>query len=107
MTTAIDAQNINTDEQFVKANGIKIISGRDFHVKDTLKTLINETLCKRLGLNPKKRPGQGCTVNISTDPLAYVDVVGVMKDFNYNSLHGEVRPFMLFYNGNPGDFSIY
>src|SRR6202007_328482 len=31
---AIDAQNMDTDEKFIKANGIKIISGRDFHVKD-------------------------------------------------------------------------
>src|SRR6202000_1943831 len=45
---AIDAQNMDTDEKFVKANGIKIISGRDFLIKDSLKTLINETLCKRL-----------------------------------------------------------
>jgi putative ABC transport system permease protein len=29
-----------------------------------------------------------------------------MKDFNYNSLHGEVRPFMLFYNGDPNAFSF-
>ena len=32
MTTSIDAQNIDIDEHFVKANGIQIISGRDFHL---------------------------------------------------------------------------
>ena len=29
------------------------------------------------------------------DPEIYVEVAGVMKDFNYNSLHNEVKPFML------------
>lgn len=103
---AIDAQNMDTDEKFVTANGIKIISGRDFHVKDTLKTLINETLCKRLGLTPEKAPGTRLYSKYLDNPVTYVDVVGVMKDFNYNSLHGEVKPFMLFYNSDPNAFSF-
>jgi len=103
---AIDAQNMDTDEKFVKANGIKIIAGRDFHIKDTLKTLINETLCKRLGLKPEKAPGTRLYSQYLNGPVSYVDVVGVMKDFNYNSLHGGVRPFMLLYNGDPNAFSF-
>lgn len=102
---AIDAQNMDTDDKFIKTNGIKIISGRDFHVKDSLKTLINETLCKRLGLDPMNAPGTRLYSQYLNGPVNYVDVVGVMKDFNYNSLHGEVRPFMLFYNGDPSAFS--
>lgn len=104
-TAAIDAQNMDTDDKFIKTNGIKLISGRDFHVKDSLKTLINETLCKRLGLDPMKAPGTRLYSQYLNGPVNYVDVVGVMKDFNYNSLHGEVRPFMLFYNGDPNAFS--
>ena len=48
--TATDAQNITTDEYFVKANGIKLISGRDFRLYDSGKVLVNETLMKRLGI---------------------------------------------------------
>jgi putative ABC transport system permease protein len=104
--TAIDAQNMYTDEKFVKANGIKLVSGRDFRVKDSLKTLINETLAKRLGLTPEKAVGARLYSQYLNGPVSYVDVIGVMKDFNYNSLHGEVRPFMLFYNGDPNAFSF-
>ncbi len=32
MTTSIDAQNIFTEENFLKVNGIQILSGRDFHL---------------------------------------------------------------------------
>lgn len=105
-SNAIDAQNMDTDEEFVKANGIKIISGRDFQVKDTLKTLINETLCKKLGLTPQSAPGTRLYSQYLNGPVNYVDVIGVMRNFNYNSLHGEVRPFMLFYNGDPNAFSF-
>ncbi|HTD41315.1 MAG TPA: ABC transporter permease [Mucilaginibacter sp.] len=103
---AIDAQNMDTDEKFVKANGIKLISGRDFRIKDSLKTLINETLARRLGLTPEKAVGARLYSQYLNGPVSYVDVIGVMKDFNYNSLHGEVRPFMLFYNGDPNAFSF-
>jgi putative ABC transport system permease protein len=104
MTTAIDAQNMTTDEHFINTNGIKIISGRDFHIKDSLKVLINETLCKRLGFNPQNAIGQRLYTQYPPNPITYVEVAGVMKDFNYNSLHGEVKPFMLVYSNNPGDF---
>jgi putative ABC transport system permease protein len=104
-STSIDAQRMGVDEKFVKTNGIKIIAGRDFYVKDTLKTLINETLCKRLGLTPEKAPGTRLFSQYFNGSIGYVDVAGVMKDFNYNSLHDVVHPFMLFYKGNANYFS--
>jgi putative ABC transport system permease protein len=56
-TNATDVQNMSTDEHFVKANGIKIISGRDFHLYDSGKVLVNETVLRRLGLKPEQAPG--------------------------------------------------
>ncbi|MFT3826361.1 MAG: ABC transporter permease [Chitinophagaceae bacterium] len=105
MTTAIDAQNISTDEFFIKANGIKIISGRDFQLNDSGKVLINETLCKRLGFTTETAIGNRLYTEYKPDPVTYVEVAGVMKDFNYNSLHGEVKPFMLVYDPKRGDLS--
>ncbi len=97
MATAIDAQNIACDEFFAKAHGINIISGRDFRQFDSGRALINETLAKRLGLTPQTAPGTKLYSQYLPDPAFYVEVAGVMKDFNYNSLHGEVKPFMLLY----------
>jgi putative ABC transport system permease protein len=105
MASAIDAQNINTDENFVKANGIKLISGRDFRQGDTTRVLINETLARRLGLNPQTAPGTRLYSQYEPSPVTFVEVAGVMKDFNYNSLHTEVRPFMLVYDGRQSDFN--
>jgi putative ABC transport system permease protein len=58
--------------------------------------LINETLAKRQGIKPETAAG----TKLYSDKENYVEVVGVMKDFNYNSLHGEVKPFMLLYTQN-------
>ncbi len=102
-STAIDAQNIACDEYFVKANGIKLLSGRDFTKGDSNKVLINQTLAKRLNLNALTAPG--ARIYSGSSPVSFVTVVGVMKDFNYNSLHDDVRPFMLVYDGNAGDLA--
>lgn len=106
MATATDAQNIITDEFFAKANGIKIIAGRDFRIGDTTRVLINETLCKRLGLNPQAAPGTRLYTQYDPDPVTFVEVAGVMKDFNYNSLHMEVKPFMLVYRKDLRQFNV-
>ncbi len=103
-TTSVDAQNINTDENFAKANGIKLASGRDFRLNDTNRVLINETLMKRLGLNHQNAPGTKLYSQFGNNPVYVAEVVGVMKDFNYNSLHGDIRPFMLVYDNRPSVF---
>jgi len=106
-SASVDAYNMAADEKFVNTNGIKIIVGRDFDVTDTSKTLVNETLCKRLGLTPEKAPGTRLFSKYFDGTIQHFDIVGVMKDFNYNSLHGEIGPFMIFHNGNPANYFSY
>ncbi|MCO5949703.1 ABC transporter permease [Mucilaginibacter flavidus] len=103
MQTATDAQNIACDQFFMKANGIKLLSGRDFLPNDSGKVLINQTLAKRLNLNSQTAIGARLYSRYGNQPATYVTVAGVMKDFNYNSLHEDVRPFMLVYDANPAD----
>ena len=101
MPTAIDAQNIGTDQYFIKTYGIKMLSGRDFISGDSNKVIINQTLAKRLNLNPQTAPGAKLYSQYGNNPITYVTVLGVMKDFNYVSLHDDVHPFMIQYDINP------
>ena len=64
---------------------------------DSGKTLINETLCRRLGLKPETAPGTMLYTEYKPDPISSIQVIGVMKDFNYSSLHNEVKPLELDY----------
>lgn len=91
---AIDQQNLFSDENFVKTMGIKIISGRNLMAGDTGKVMINEALAKRLGLNPLKAMG----TQLFTDDARKYEIAGVMKDFNYKSLHDNIDPFMVIYS---------
>jgi putative ABC transport system permease protein len=103
MTTSINTQNIDVDEYFVRTNGIRLVSGRDFRRTDSGKVLINEALARRLGLKPETAPGTRLYEHYEPNPETYVEVAGVMKDFNYISLRSEVKPFMLVYDSHNED----
>jgi putative ABC transport system permease protein len=84
------------DEDYFKTYGLQIIAGRAFTKSDTVKEIVlNETVVGKLGFkNPNDvigkeiRPGGGRNV--------WKTVVGVVKDFNTNSLREEVKPLILF-----------
>ncbi|HTE27223.1 ABC transporter permease [Flavitalea sp.] len=80
-----------SDEYFVRANGIKLISGRDFLPTDSAKVLINESMMKKLNLNPQTAPG----TLLYDNQDRVEEIVGVMNDFNYSSLHKEVSNFLV------------
>ncbi len=90
---ATDQQNLFTDEHFVKTMGIKLTGGRELMSGDSGKVLINESMAKRLRLDPGKAMG---TMLFADDNRKY-QVAGVVKDFNYKSLHDDIAPFMIVY----------
>jgi putative ABC transport system permease protein len=101
LANAIDQQNISSDENIIKALGIQLIQGRDFHLHDSGSVIINETLAARLGLKPATAPG----TRLYTGDGSVFDIIGIMKDINYRSLHDNVAPFMVIYN--PGKDDIH
>ena len=89
-------QGVNTaflisDENFVPANGIRLVSGRNFRPTDSSRVLINETYARRLGLNPQTAPG----VRLFDSQSREAEIVGIMKDFNYSKLDSKPGNFMI------------
>ncbi|HTJ14066.1 MAG TPA: ABC transporter permease [Dinghuibacter sp.] len=80
-----------SDEYFVRVNGLHLVSGRDFDAIDSSKCLINEHYARQLGLTPATAVG----VHIYDDQKREVEIVGVMKDFNYNALYDNIENFMV------------
>jgi putative ABC transport system permease protein len=115
METAIDVRNMTVDQYFVRTMGIRLLSGRDFLPGDssrglpnggsTGEVIINESLAKRLGLDVAKAPGTMMYWEYPPTPQNSVEIVGVCKDFNYNSLRKDVDPFMLVCSPLDGDLS--
>ena len=115
MATAVDVQNMTVDRYYIQSMGLHLESGRDFLPGDsarrladggtTGKVIINETLARRLGLTVAKAPGTMIYWEYPPDPQSSVEIVGVVKDFNYNSLKLDINPFMLVYGPNEGDLA--
>ncbi len=82
---------------FFKTYGMKIIAGRDFSIShptdDSLAYIINETACRRLGWNnPQKSIGSVFKAN----GYAEGKIIGVVKNFNYESLHKKILPIVTY-----------
>jgi len=90
----VDLKQIAVDEGFIPTFGIKMAAGRNFShdIKtDSNKYIINETTVKTLGwgtaekaLNKQIKYG-----NVTGN------VIGVMKDFHFESLHQPIVPMIL------------
>lgn len=97
---------VQVDNDFIDTYQFKLLGGRkfsrEFSTDDSSSYIINEFAAKRLGWSPDEAIGK---------PLVYGDVpgtiVGVLADFNFESLHNEVSP-IIFVNTktNGRNFSI-
>ena len=93
------------DENFLGTLGIHLVKGRNFSSpSDTLHSiLVNEAMVKHFGWdNPI-----GMRVKFPGDTSGnYLEVVGVMKDFNQKSLYNPIEPLLLFYGPNGNNIQL-
>jgi putative ABC transport system permease protein len=87
---------MRVDPDFIKTFGMEILQGRDFSREMTAdfkkSVIVNETLVKELGW---KEPVGHVFSEFATEELKKPEVIGVIKDFNYASLHERVKPLVL------------
>lgn len=106
------------DHEFVSTLKLEIREGRNFtdiFGADKHKVLINERAAKELGISGKAI-GQKIIKNRGDEDEAELEVVGILKDFNFESLRQEIKPLVIEYMDdyflrdyisvrlNPGDF---
>ena len=82
------------DEDYVKTYGLHFVAGKMYERSDTAReVIINETLSKKLGVpNPSEIIGK----DIRLGRTNWKKIVGVVKDFNSNSLREDIKPLMIF-----------
>jgi len=89
------------DEDFIETLGLTLVKGRNFsnEFNDSLSLIINESTIGEFGLeNPV---GSRLYLNMDQQPVAPMTVVGVVKDFHNNSLHQNIKAFVLFSDDGP------
>jgi putative ABC transport system permease protein len=95
------ATQLMVDHEYIKTIGLTLVAGRDFSkdiLSDRQAYIINETAVRELELGTPSQ-ALGKTLSWPTwrkpDSLKTGPVIGVVKDFNYKSLHEKVEPAVL------------
>ncbi|RRB00013.1 ABC transporter permease [Larkinella rosea] len=91
------------DEDYLPTMGIKLAQGRNFSktfLSDSVGILVNEAAVKRFGW--KKPIGQQLwrIGNGNPDSHRKFTVVGVVKDFHFESMHQHIAPLVMFYGSD-------
>jgi len=93
------ATGFHVDEHYIPTFGMQMAAGRNFSpafTTDSLGMVINESAAKALGWNTNTAVGK-TIVSINSDRGNNIPfhVVGVVKDFNFKSLHEPVTPLIM------------
>lgn len=95
---AMVQQNINTiwsGEGYLETMGIELTAGRDFHKNSeadrNLRVIVNEATVKTMNWGDSALGKKITFFHGNREG----EVIGVMKDFNYNSLHNKVDPLLI------------
>lgn len=82
----------STDDQYVPMFKIPLVAGRNLYPSDTVREyLLNETAVKALGLSVMQDAiGKKATINGRPGTI-----VGVMKDFHFQSFRSEIEPLSI------------
>lgn len=96
-TVRMDGYHV--DEEYIPTLGMKMAKGRDFSremATDSSAMILNETAVKALGFNENNVIGQRVVmINSDRGTNFSYHVIGVVKDFNFRSLHDPITPLLM------------
>lgn len=99
----IDPDNFFVEPGFEEVLDVELIEGRFFKpnmLSDTSKVIVNESFVKEVGWE------NALGKKLKREPQVF-EVVGVMKDFNYQSLKSGISPMILRYGASVWDIGIW
>jgi putative ABC transport system permease protein len=107
MESTVSIQNWRVDENYIPTLGMELVSGRNFSLdfpSDSSAVILNETAVKKFNFEGDPI-GQKVYSQIMGDGNQEIyqirTVVGVVKDFNFQSMKESVSQVMLLYNEVP------
>ncbi|MEJ7646725.1 MAG: ABC transporter permease [Chryseolinea sp.] len=86
------------DENYVSTLGLSLVRGSNFsntEISESKKVLVNETAARMLG--DVGGVGEELIQNYGSNDEDRLEIIGVVKDFNVESLHSSVKPIIFKY----------
>jgi putative ABC transport system permease protein len=102
----VDGVDYHVDEEYIPTLGMQIIAGRNFSKDfptDSLGIILNETAVQSLGWNSLTAVGK-IVIRQNSDKGVNVPfhVIGIVKNFNFKSLHQAISPLFMSYQPEGG-----
>jgi putative ABC transport system permease protein len=85
------------DDQYIPTLGMKMVAGRNFSKEygtDSAGIIVNETAAKQFGWGMNALGHSITQSNNDGKPVVY-RVIGIVKDFNFRSLHERISPLVM------------
>ena len=92
----VDIHLAVTESDYLETLGIELKAGRAFSKEPTADSnsiILNEAALRQLGYNIKDAIGKKVYYQFLQETRQELQIVGVVKDFNYESLHQQIKPF--------------
>ena len=104
----ITSRAMVVDDNFIPTMGLKVVQGRGFSDKfnDSLSIIINESAIHEFHLTDPVGTQLYATAQNEESPRKYT-IIGVVKDFHYNSLHQDIKSFVLMNAAGPFQVTPY
>lgn len=93
----IKALRYDVDENYISTLGIRLAAGRNFSAQfatDSAAVILNETAARALGWGDKAI-GQAISHSNNHGEKMVYQVIGVVKDFHFRSLHESISPLVM------------
>lgn len=107
---AVSMQTWDVDEQYIPTLGMELVTGRNFSKDfptDSTGIIINEAALRLLGFtDPIGKMLYYLPDLNKKDKIAKLHIVGVIKDFNFNTMRQQVAPLALLRNDNNGNTAL-
>jgi putative ABC transport system permease protein len=96
------------DDKYISTMGMELVSGRNFSEQygtDSSAVIVNETAAAMLGL---KDAAVDHTIsrNDNEGKKTTYQIIGVVKDFHFKSLHEKITPLVMTLGGNSGNMIV-
>ncbi|QCW98816.1 FtsX-like permease family protein [Aggregatimonas sangjinii] len=102
---AIQMQTWGVDGDYLRTLDLKLVAGRNFSKKfktDSTAVIINEATLPVLGVGPQEALGLRITEDADLEEKVFYTVIGVVKDFHYESLREDIGALGLYLEDSPG-----
>jgi putative ABC transport system permease protein len=107
--SAVSMQNWYVDENYIPTLKMQLVKGRNFSsemLTDSSAIILNESAAKLLPFKDPINQTLYYLTDLASKTTRAYHIIGIVKDFNFNSLREQVTPMALFYQEQRGRIAV-